>query len=143
MEPRSHKALSIHWHESAMDLHPFTPIPIPLPPPSPPDPSGYCKVISLQLIKINGGGSPLHCVYTNPKRFSCLCYYILNNSYININKMETFNLRLNANTFKVVFVSLNYNKNLINRKERHTLLKEIAKQNWHSQNNSCKMKHSK
>ena len=43
--------------------------------------------------------------------------------------METFNHRLNANTFKVVFVSLNYNKNLINRKERHTPLKEIAKQN--------------
>ena len=57
--------------------------------------------------------------------------FSVNNSYLNINKiiLETFNLRLNANTFKVVFVSLNYNKNLINRKERHTPLKEIAKQN--------------
>ena len=57
--------------------------------------------------------------------------FSMNNSYLNINKiiLETFNLRLNANTFIVVFVSLNYNKNLINRKERHTPLKEIAKQN--------------
>ena len=71
--------------------------------------------------------------------------FSVNNSCLNINKiiLETFNLRLNANTFIVVFVSLNYNKNLINRKERHTPLKEIAKQNWCSQSNSCEMKHSK